>query len=315
MLSQACKLVGVGVAAGLAAGCGGGSGGGGGGGGSRVLTTVAIIGNSIFTAVGQTSQLTAEARYSTGPPENVTASATWSSSNTAIATVTPGGLVTAAGSGNASITATYQGVTGTQGVSVSSPPVQSLTIDGNTILTSRSQTSQLTAAARLADGSTQNVTLTADWSVSNPAVATIVPGGLLTAQNNGVAEAVATFQGQRATRTVETRWADCQVGGTRFHSNGVSQTPLTALNGQGCQTCHAGGRSAARLDFTRAPADVYNAVLVLVRPRDVNNSRLAQFGQSAQGGHVQSSAVNACYPGAWCGDLIRRWITEGACPP
>lgn len=297
------------------AGCGGG---GDNGGGmttpSRTITAVAISGSNMLTVAGETSQLSARAQFSTGSAEDVTQQAAWSSSNGAVASVTAGGLVTAVAAGAATISASYQNVTGTQGVSVASAPLQLLSIEGATVLTTRSQTSQLTARARLADGSTQDVTATAAWSVADTSIATIVPGAVLTAANNGLSEVVATFQGQRATRTVETRWSDCQAGGTKFHINGVSQTPRTALAEQGCQTCHAPGQSAAKWDFTRSPAEVYNTVLLLVRPRDLVTSRLAQFGQTVPG-HSPASTVNSCYPGSWCGDLIRRWISEGACAP
>ncbi|MCC7124925.1 MAG: Ig-like domain-containing protein [Acidobacteria bacterium] len=281
---------------------------------SPTLTSVAIIGNTAFTAAGETSQLQAEARYSSGPAQTVTSQAAWSSTNQGIATVSGAGLVTAVGAGTASINAVYQNVTGTQGVSVAATPVQTLTIAGNTVFTTRNQTSQLTATATLANGSTQNVTATAAWSVADAGVATVSSAALLTAGNNGLSEVAASYQGQRVTRVVETRWSDCQGGGVPFHTNGAAQTPRTALSEQGCQTCHAAGGSGARLDFTRSAADVYNAVLLFVRPRDVNASRLAQFGQSVPN-HRTPASVNSCYPGSWCGDLIRRWITEGACAP
>jgi hypothetical protein len=52
------------------------------------------------------------ATLSNGTTQNVTTSATWQSSNTGVATVTSGGLVTGVNFGQASISATYQGVSG-----------------------------------------------------------------------------------------------------------------------------------------------------------------------------------------------------------
>jgi hypothetical protein len=67
---------------------------------------------------GQTSQFTAKATLSNGTVQDVTATATWASSDTAIATVTSGGLVKITlQSGTADITATYQGKTGLRSVS------------------------------------------------------------------------------------------------------------------------------------------------------------------------------------------------------
>jgi parallel beta-helix repeat protein len=68
---------------------------------------VSITGTSVLTAVGQTSQLTAKS--SSGI--DVTRVVTWQTSNTAVATVTTSGLVTATGLGTASIQAIYQSTT------------------------------------------------------------------------------------------------------------------------------------------------------------------------------------------------------------
>jgi hypothetical protein len=68
---------------------------------------------------GQTRQLAATATLSTGATSDVTQQATWQSSSTAIATVSPAGLVTAVAEGTADISATYQSVKGTLGVGVS----------------------------------------------------------------------------------------------------------------------------------------------------------------------------------------------------
>jgi Bacterial Ig-like domain (group 2) len=83
------------------------------------VSSVAVSGGTALAAAGQTSQLTATATFSNGTTQNVTATATWQSSNAAIATITSSGVVTAVGSGAATITATYQGRAGTIGVTIS----------------------------------------------------------------------------------------------------------------------------------------------------------------------------------------------------
>ncbi len=84
------------------------------------VTAVAITGNDLVGGTlgisgpsGTTSQLTATATMSDKTTQNVTSQATWQSGNTAVATVSTGGLVTAVGNGQTDIRATYQGVTGT----------------------------------------------------------------------------------------------------------------------------------------------------------------------------------------------------------
>ena len=90
-----------------------------------VATTVASVVvtlNASSLQVGQTTQASAVARDGSGAPISG-ASITWSSSNTAVATVSTSGLVTAVASGSASITATSSGKTGSQSLTVGSGSV------------------------------------------------------------------------------------------------------------------------------------------------------------------------------------------------
>jgi hypothetical protein len=73
--------------------------------------------NVVFSAAGQTLQLTALVLMSNGTTQNQTSAATWSSDNPAVATVSNAGLVTAVGEGAATISATYSGQRSTFGVS------------------------------------------------------------------------------------------------------------------------------------------------------------------------------------------------------
>ncbi len=101
----------------MLAGCGGGygssyGGGGGGGvsGGSGAITMISITPTTSSISVGATQQYTADARDSAGAQVNG-ATLTWTSSNTAVATVDSNGLATAVTVGGSSITAsiTYMG--------------------------------------------------------------------------------------------------------------------------------------------------------------------------------------------------------------
>lgn len=75
--------------------------------------SVTVGGTTTLTAVGQTTQLTATEGLTDGTTQDVTTQATWQSSNAGIATVSATGLVTAVALGEATITATFQGVSGT----------------------------------------------------------------------------------------------------------------------------------------------------------------------------------------------------------
>ena len=150
------------------------------------------------------TQLTAIARLSDGTQQNVTFTATWTSSNTAVATVSSTGLVTAVVAGTTTITATFQGTPNTITVVVTTTPVTSVVITGTTLLTI-GQTSQLTATAFLADGTTQNVTNATAWSwdftinqgclTSNPTFNTSATGLVTAISGSGSNFVTAVYQG------------------------------------------------------------------------------------------------------------------------
>jgi hypothetical protein len=74
-----------------------------------------------YTLVGRgaTIQCNASAKYSNGIIAQEVEAVAWQSSNTTVATVSPPGLVTDVGTGTASISATFQGVTGSAVFTVS----------------------------------------------------------------------------------------------------------------------------------------------------------------------------------------------------
>jgi Bacterial Ig-like domain (group 2) len=82
------------------------------------VNSVAVAGVANFFQRGQTSQLRAEATLSNGFVEDRSASATWSSDNTGVASVSNAGVVTIGNEGEATISATLEGVRGTMRVRV-----------------------------------------------------------------------------------------------------------------------------------------------------------------------------------------------------
>lgn len=79
--------------------------------------------------------------------------------------------------------------------SAPTPTVKGVVVTGNGAFTSKNQTSQLIATANLSDSSSQNVTSTAIWSSSDPAVASVSSTGLVTAISFGTATIGASYQG------------------------------------------------------------------------------------------------------------------------
>lgn len=138
-------------------------------------------------------QLKATAQLSDGTSRDVTSGATWESSNAAIATVSATGLVTVVSSGELDVRATYQGAAGSLHLLVTRVPVSSVAVSGGPSLSSAFF--QLTATARLSDGTSQDVTRSATWSSSNTSIATVSSIGAVTILANGDVDLTATYQG------------------------------------------------------------------------------------------------------------------------
>src|SRR5208337_263875 len=143
------------------------------------------------TGTTQTQQFTATGNYSDGSTKDLTASVTWSSSATSIATITSGGNATVLAYGTTNISATFVGITGSTALTVvSTASLKSIQVTPLTpsILLGASQ--QFIAQGTNLDGSIQNLTASVNWASSSNAVATIsnTPG------SNGKATSIAAGQ-------------------------------------------------------------------------------------------------------------------------
>jgi hypothetical protein len=82
------------------------------------VASVSVSGTSSLQERGSTAQFTATVTLSNGTTEDRTASATWQSDNTAVATVSAQGVVTAVGEGAVTIMATVSNVRGSRSLNV-----------------------------------------------------------------------------------------------------------------------------------------------------------------------------------------------------
>jgi hypothetical protein len=185
---------------------------GGGGGSSTDVTAITIIPSSQTVATaGQTGQFIAIGTTGAGTTKDLSSSAVWTSSSTAVATVcsagsaapcttSTSGLATAVGAGTTTITAVYTNTTdGTSATGqatftvtgASTAPLQSLGITPGTETILQGQSSQLIAIGTFSSTSstpgTQNLTSQVTWNSSNNSVASITSGGLVSAVGAGTA--------------------------------------------------------------------------------------------------------------------------------
>ena len=180
-------------------------------------TEVTVSPTAKSLAVGSTVQLTA-----TVLPSNATdKSVKWSSSNTAVATVSSTGLVTAKSAGNATITVkTNTGeIPATCKITASVTPTK-VTVEPTTISLNAGSAVQLTATVSPSNATDKSVT----WSSSNTKVATVSSKGKVTAKVAGTATITVKTNAGAKTATckitvlpiafsqTDSRWKDTKYG-------------------------------------------------------------------------------------------------------
>ena len=143
------------------------------------------------STLGKQSQFTLAATFSDGSTGFLTGSATWTSSNTSVATVASG-LATSTGYGTTTITATVGGQSATASLTVAEPTLVSITVPPATVTVYQGTAIQLTATGEYADGTSIDLTNSVTWSSSNTSAATVSTGGLVQSVGLGTATITAT---------------------------------------------------------------------------------------------------------------------------
>lgn len=167
------------------------------------VATVTVTPSTAILYLGQTVDLGATAKDSAGNTLTGRAIA-WSSSNTAIATVSSTGIVTAVAAGSATITATVEAKTGTGVITAAVVPVATVMLSaGDATLY---QTATLDYDASAADSAGNSLTGRAvTWTSGNTSIATVSATGLVTALAQGEATITATVEGKTASATITVR--------------------------------------------------------------------------------------------------------------
>jgi len=152
------------------------------------VTGVSVNPTTATVGLGSTQQLNATIAPANATNQNVT----WTSSNTAVATVNASGLVTAVAEGTTTITVkTVDGnKTATSAITVAAIPVASVSVSPTTASLYAGNTQQLSPTIAPANATNKNIT----WSSSNTAIATVNSSGLVTAVATGTATITATTQ-------------------------------------------------------------------------------------------------------------------------
>jgi hypothetical protein len=158
-----------------------------------VLVSIAVGPQGVSVPKGSTQQLSANAIFSDGSVQNITDSATWSIAPSGIATVSTAGLVTAQALGSATITAALASVSGSDTLTVSPAALVSIAVSPQNVSVPKGNGQQLNAMALFSDGTQQNITNSATWSIAPSGIATVSSAGIVTAQAVGSATVIATL--------------------------------------------------------------------------------------------------------------------------
>ncbi|WP_063867615.1 carbohydrate-binding protein [Paenibacillus sp. Soil766] len=149
--------------------------------------------------VSGTNQATTKvtAVYSDGTSEDITAQATSTSSPSGIVSVS-NGVVTGTGYGTATINVSYGGKTDTLNLQVkdlnSELTVKKITVDNASFALDTGRTATFKITAEYMDGHTEDVTKSATYTNSSPAVADVA-NGTITAKTSGTSNVTVSYKG------------------------------------------------------------------------------------------------------------------------
>ncbi|HEY9517483.1 MAG TPA: Ig-like domain-containing protein, partial [Gemmatimonadaceae bacterium] len=173
---------------------------------SRPVASVSVLPQDVTVTRGNSATLSLKVLDDRGQTIEGT-TATWTSDNESVATVSSTGKVSAAGEGSATITATVNGANGNKygkskvKVVTTTPPIASITVTPASSQLVTATTLQLTATPRDASGAVLGGR-TITWTSSNASVASVSASGLVTASTPGNTTIRAASEGQSGTAAI-----------------------------------------------------------------------------------------------------------------
>jgi uncharacterized protein YjdB len=167
-----------------------------------VLVSIAVTPASPSLPVGETQQFKATGTFTDGTTQDLTLSATWTSSTATIASISPAGLASGLVVGSTTVTAVSGTIQGSTTLAVVPPVVTSIAVAPANASITVINTQQFTATGTYSDGSTQDLTGTTTWSSVTPGVATITSAGLATGVAPGTTTISATTGGITGSTTL-----------------------------------------------------------------------------------------------------------------
>ena len=137
---------------------------------AATLVSIAVTPANPSIAVGQQQQFTATGTYTDGSHQNLTATATWSSSAPSVATIAAGGLATALAPGSTTIQATSGSISGSTILTVTAPPNFTLTASPTSVTVTQGSQGSSTLTTTVSNGFNNAITLSASGVPSGTTV-------------------------------------------------------------------------------------------------------------------------------------------------
>ena len=169
------------------------------------LSLITVSPPAVTLTTGDTQALAVTGSYSDGSTETLTTRVAYTSTNTAVATVSTSGVITAVGAGSAAINLTdsANSRTATVTVTVNAPVPVTIAVAPKTATVSVASTQALAVTATYPNASTGALTTGLTWSTSNAAIATVSNAGVVTGVATGTATITATHSsGRTAAATI-----------------------------------------------------------------------------------------------------------------
>jgi plastocyanin len=166
------------------------------------LSSISVTPANPSVPTGQTNQFTATGTFSDNSTQDLTNQVNWTSSNTAVATISTAagsqGLATAVATGTTTISATDGGITGSTVMTVVTPAVlQSIAITPANPSIPIGEVQPFRAIGTYSDNSTKDLTTQVHWVSASTAVASIsnasISAGVATGLATGSSQITATF--------------------------------------------------------------------------------------------------------------------------
>src|SRR5258708_12206581 len=150
--------------------------------GAPALVSIAIAPSGASIPLGTSQPFTAIGTYTDGSTQDLTSVVTWSSSDANVAIISnavgSNGVATSSGQGAATITATSNSISNSTLLTIGEATFSSIAVTPLSIAVASGYGEQFTATATYSDGSTSDVTQSATWSSSTPALPTVPARGL-----------------------------------------------------------------------------------------------------------------------------------------